>query len=1224
MGNNVLKMRQTFAVFFLFLFSKMNEVDVSSHELRETLQQLEEFLQNRIEDEKEVQNADMQENKIESKRESKQMDSLLSSFFQQDLNFFHIVSIREILNCHIPVIIAQVGHMTATLEHTFPQEGDLPPIKRKIQYNLDIENVSIQPSPQTARDCNNYSLNYTCDIFADIVLKSTQHPTRVERIVIARLPLLTGYDPNALYDVSAAFIIRGKLRTCPSIKMEMYDDPTIIRSKDETMVQIRSLHHGQEYRSTSTLDIFIGPKSKKQRLNKMDKMDLISCRIPFVKTPINLSVLVAALGCSPRHFVKMVRRMADKLYKEEIFISYEVSFLLQRMTEEEALVALARLYSAKGELSTGRNQLNQEILPHLNQKNNPEKQRQYKLTYLAYCTAMLIASHEKLVEIPPRDSWCNSQIVIAAQHIASLFRLMFIPHIRQRGKQFRKALSDQKVHLKPDLESINISTLYGETALSNRCIQAVGSGEWSSKRPGVTNVMITSNEDVIQLQQRRISSALHKTDGPHSNARNVARDGWGFICPSYSPEGKEAGLVFELAMTATVTPPVPCGVTDAIMTLLQQHAGKWLVPIEEWVLQTCRKEEVGKREEEGGDWRFLINAESCISHVVTDAAQFVACFRKLRRRAVLSKFTFIADFAEKRRLQIYCRTGLLARPLFVASEFENFQRLQVVDFEEAVQRGFIEYVSPQEQFTLCSIVMKPEDLKTEWGKSATHIELLEASFLGLMAASIVFCTSQASPRLSLVTSQLKQVITALPPQPRGYVNSAQLWYAFRELAVTRVSYLRKYNPNENKQKNIMGRGTPCIVAVSPRGPQEDGALIRKSFIERAGLTCHTTNVYRSEAATRTNAFEEKFERPDDLLSRRTHSYSAITPCGLPQLRTPLKADSIVIGKRQTTTKLPFGGGTGGAATGGQHKNTLQSHRDISLSNTKSGVVVNSQLSQLPTGVMAIVEVQTRRDMDFADKCTTEQGQKFVAAEIVADEDCMFSLQTGIIPDMVMGPCGIVCRGTPSMSIEGQVAKAVALCGRFELGLDRQDFGASNALLMQDVGRVLKEAGLSPMGVERMVDGRTGKMIDCLIVTLCINILRLLHIADLKIYSRDTGPIDPEHRQPPSGRKKKGGGKSGEMENANFQAHGAATVAQERYCDLSDYFEVYVCKKCGLLVDDVGQDIDFAWCRRCASSTTTRLVSLPFTFHVLLHYFLALGIVTFLKINDGEEEGEEEE
>ena len=163
-------------------------------------------------------------------------------------------------------------------------------------------------------------------------------------------------------------------------------------------------------------------------------------------------------------------------------------------------------------------------------------------------------------------------------------------------------------------------------------------------------------------------------------------------------------------------------------------------------------------------------------------------------------------------------------------------------------------------------------------------------------------------------------------------------------------------------------------------------------------------------------------------------------------------------------------------------------------------------------------------------------------------------------------------------------------------------------------KVLREHGFSSDGTECFIDGQTGLPLKARMFVGVVEYYRLIHIASKKIHARSTGPRDPLTRQPRDGRRFGGGLRIGEMESSALAAHGASRVLQERFREMSDAFEIYVCTECGFVCDDVCVDVDYAYCRRCHTETTIRSVLVPFTFVVLIMELLSTGIVTRLHVS----------
>ncbi len=1102
--------------------------------------------------------------------------NVLDTFFHSNLNDFHVKSFEFMLSQHIPQIIGTYGVLNTLLEN--------------IRYTLNFSNVKIVPSDPPASFCHIYGLHYTCDIFVDATLSSTKHMPITKNMLLARLSLMTGVDSSSDYDLVGGFIVRGKIRTCPAVKTGLTDFPIFVSKKDCTVVQIRATHHDKIYRATSTLELNIRLNVKQSKA-----LGFIGCRLPFAKRDIHVVVLAICLGASPQSFFQLVKFIASQHYQEEKFKSYEISIYHNKhsdkiQTQTDALILLAKLYNdSKNSLATGILQLQNEVLPHL-KHSNPMYEAQMKLFALASLTAQLILVHEKIIPMPSRDDWSLSQIVTPANHVGALFRLLFINNVRQTGKTLRRALMKHATCESDTLNDIDLANVFCERRLSQRLASAIATGIWSPRRNGVTMSLNTSNDDAIQLQLRRIASALKQTDGAHEEARGITKDQYGFIDPAYSPDGEGTGLVYELSMFATITPPRPNYVAEAVTLLLTHHSQDNMELISNFM--TNPFELTSKN-------RFFMDINGAISHMIKDCDQFIQLFLKLRRELVFDKFTFIADYPPYIVLQ--SREGLIARPLIVANRVKDITSEH--SFEECISQGIIEYVCPQEQCTLTRIAMTANDITPQ----TTHVEIFQAGFLGLLAGSVVFATNQQAARLTLICGQLKQVITAAVGKERGAQNGAHLYYAFRNLVTTTCARLR---PGSD-----IGRGTPAVVAVLPlKRAQEDGVVVKKSFGERGGMMCGTTLTYVSEASTPKNssALTERFEKPEMVLSKKVNSYSAITKDGIPREKTHISERMVAIAKTQTIIRTP------GANIGTSKQ--LLTRRDISTTVRlgHGGQVIMSLQCFLPSGIKCVVRIETVRHFELADKLTTLAAMKGVAADIMPDENMPWSETTGLIPDVVFQPLGILSRMTPSFDLAATTGKVVALTGDFRHGEDTQDYATSKEHHMKRMGDILLANGFNRHSTEIFRDGTTGEIMSGDVFVGVLDILRLNHLAESKVHFRSTGSVDPRTRMPKDGRKHGSGARNSEMEAIALCAHGASEITQQRYCDLSDKYYVYACKKCMLHVDDIGADINFSWCRNCLSEVNVRKVKLTFNSLSLLYYLNCLGISHFLEIDDVDE------
>ncbi len=89
------------------------------------------------------------------------------------------------------------------------------------------------------------------------------------------------------------------------------------------------------------------------------------------------------------------------------------------------------------------------------------------------------------------------------------------------------------------------------------------------------------------------------------------------------------------------------------------------------------------------------------------------------------------------------------------------------------------------------------------------------------------------------------------------------------------------------------------------------------------------------------------------------------------------------------------------------------------------------------------------------------------------------------------------------------------------------------------------------GKQRLIDGRTGELIDQPVTVGYIYLLKLSHMVEDKIHARATGPYSLITQQPLGGKAQFGGQRFGEMEVWALEAYGAAHILQELLTIKSD-------------------------------------------------------------------------
>jgi DNA-directed RNA polymerase II subunit RPB2 len=175
----------------------------------------------------------------------------------------------------------------------------------------------------------------------------------------------------------------------------------------------------------------------------------------------------------------------------------------------------------------------------------------------------------------------------------------------------------------------------------------------------------------------------------------------------------------------------------------------------------------------------------------------------------------------------------------------------------------------------------------------------------------------------------------------------------------------------------------------------------------------------------------------------------------------------------------------------------------------------------------------------------------------------------------------------------------------ELGLfgDGTSFGE---LDVKTICKKLQEVGYESNGNEIMYDALTGEQMECTIFMGPVFYQRLKHMVTDKQHSRSIGPMVNLTRQPAEGRSRDGGLRFGEMERDCMISHGASKFTRGRMYDASDKYQVYTCKKCGLIAS-YNDQMHIHHCRTCDNRTDFAYVEIPYACKLLFQELITMNI-----------------
>lgn len=247
-----------------------------------------------------------------------------------------------------------------------------------------------------------------------------------------------------------------------------------------------------------------------------------------------------------------------------------------------------------------------------------------------------------------------------------------------------------------------------------------------------------------------------------------------------------------------------------------------------------------------------------------------------------------------------------------------------------------------------------------------------------------------------------------------------------------------------------------------------------------------------------------------------------------------------------------------------------------------------------TGTVHCVTVRTgiflmRRNGKTVLTGNSSHAQKGTIGLLVPPEDLPYSMETGMVPDVIINPHGFVSRMTMGMFYEMLAGKACSLKG---CDCDATAF-LDRTKDVQQFQDSLRKHGFEPMGNETFIDGKTGEMIKGPLFMGVCSYQALRHLAAEKLNSRARGPRNVMTNQPMDGKSRGGGLRCGEMEDHTLQAHGSCGVRLDRMVEQSDGQEVPICDRCGLIAEPAhntqfaqGLQGRQAFCRGCRTSSCT--------------------------------------
>lgn len=1074
-------------------------------------------------------------------------------------------------------------------------------------------------------DARHRDLNYDAAIHCDITEIHFDKGEEVERkehtrVMIGRIPVMLkssvcnltnmskedqmkhGECPN---DPGGYFIIKGNERVLTAQLRAAYNRVFVLKQKPgEKMKYIA------EVRSMS---VETGHSILVQAMIGIDNRSLFFS-LPYIKEHIPIGIVFKALGFTDETDITNIIGL-PKCKNTDRYLSYVIRDAASCPDQKSALAYIGQ--SAMHTIGKEKEEayawqvVETELFPHLGISGSLKEQA----CFLGHIVRKLLMTSMGLRGVDDRDNYVNKRVDVAGALLYDIFRNLF-----KKYTSFIQAQLEKRKQ-RPDIISI-ISRIKSITKGLHQCIST---GNWNVQKnasyvpTGVSQILDRMTRGATISHLRRVIIPIGK-EGKNTEIRQIHPSQFGFVCPSETPEGQRVGIVLNFSLmtkvSSYISPVIVRQVLDDCKTIIQIDDMK-LNDIRNFASVYLNNVPIG----------FAKDPDATVKEV-----------RQLRNRRLIDAEVSVTYDINDNDVSIFCDEGRFIRPLFVLRDnkldMEKLIRYRN-NWSKMVRKGLIQYVDVSE--------IENSVLAMDYNKLAVqysdYMEIHPSMMFGVMASIIPFPDHSQAPRNCFQSSMGKQAlgIPVMSYNLRTDTLLHVLHYPQQPIVSTRASRYLGFSE--------MPAGINAIVAIAcyTGYNQEDSVIFNYSAIQRGMfyLTSFKT-INECEKKRDTYSYERICVPPAHNISslkatdakyfkRKNSNYSLLDKNGVIRSRVPferrcMESDCKVIWFNGTEKVCPCCGTASDKVRGGESiyvkkgdviigkvivtgsKSGDETRIDASrvIQDGEEGFIDRVYTRVTPNGYKLIkVVIRKIRVPKLGDKVASRAAQKGTIGMVLHEKDMPFTAN-GIVPDIIINPLCIPSRMTVNQLIECALGKYCCVTGQYGDATPFTD-GSVNVAdkLMTKATNVMTSLGLDAHGWEEMYNGKTGEKMNAKIFIGPTYYQRLKHMVDDKMHARDEGHVTMLTRQPLEGRSRDGGLRFGEMERDCMIAHGSAAFLKERLFDVSDPFQIMVCKKCGVMTSSPTQ------CQVCRGDNVSK-VNFPYASKLLCQELTAMGIKILIR------------
>lgn len=933
----------------------------------------------------------------------------------------------------------------------------------------------------------------------------------------------------------------------------------------------------------------------------------IVLQIPRIKQVIPLFIVFRAIGVlSDKEICEYIMLDVEDKKQKEIRQALKASIIDSNscITQEDAIKYIINyvMYTPINmDKETGTQKkhefaidiLTNDLFPHCRTSTQ-------KKFFLGYMTNKLLQAHFNWIGGDDRDSYLNKRIDLTGTLLNNLFRNYFNKLVKDMEKQVIREINGGSWRSRDDYERIinttNIYKIIKSTTIENGIKRALSTGDFgvkhsSSNKVGVAQVLNRLTYISSLSHARRISTPTDKS-GKLIPPRKLHNTSWGYLCPAETPEGQSVGVVKNLSYMSHITIHSN---SSPLYEYIMPHITdiNSLTPIE--------------------TFRFVkVFINGAWVGITEQPKELYECIKEKKYKGIINIYTSIIFNYKTKEIRVCNDAGRLTRPLLRVNDnkllltYDTLNKLKknTICWDDLminckITDSVIEYIDPEEQ-SWSLIATKPSQLIGDKDNTQlfkyTHTEIHPSTMFGILGSCIPFPEHNQSPRNCYQCAQGKQAMGVYVTNYESRMDKTAyvLNYPTRPLVDTRIMDMIHLN-------NIPS-GTNVIVAIMTHTGynQEDSILFNQGSLDRGLFVATIYHTEKDEDKQKINGDEEIRCKPDKTKTKgmKFGNYNKVNNKGVIPENTLVENRDIIISKITPIKE-----------NRNDHTKLIKYEDQSRIFRTDEETYIDKNyIDRNGDGYnFAKVRLRNVRKPVIGDKFSSRHGQKGTLGNIIPEDDMPFT-KDGVKPDIIINPHAIPSRMTIGQLKETILGKTLVSLGLFG---DGTSFGD---LHVNDICKELLNVGYEAHGNELMYNGLTGEQLECSVFMGPVFYQRLKHMVNDKTHSRSIGPMVNLTRQPAEGRSRDGGLRFGEMERDCMISHGASRFTKERLYDVSDKYEVHVCKKCGLIAS-YNNDLHIHLCNTCGNRTDFAFVKLPYACKLMMQELSTMNVSSRLITED---------